>query len=226
LTRKQIQEKWAKIFKKRATTRKLVKKLAYQRAQRYEREYKKLDRVLITKRRQARATGSFYVDPEPKIALVVRIRGIMGVSPKVKKILRLLRLRQIHNARLVKLTPPMSKMLKLVEPYVTYGYPTLKTIQMLVYKRGYASVRGQRLRITDNAIIHKHLKGYNVVCMEDIIHELYTCGKNFKWVNKFLWPFKLNSPRGGYVKKRVHFTEGGDAGNREQYINKLIRKMI
>jgi len=226
LTKKEIQDKWSIIFKKREKARDIVHKLAFQRAQRYDQEYKKAERDLISKRRQARATGSFYVDPEPKIALVIRIRGIMGVSPKVKKILRLLRLRQLHTATFVKLTPPMSKMLKLVEPYVTYGYPSLKTVNRLIYQRGFASVRGQRLRITDNAIIHKHLKGHNVVCMEDVIHEIYTCGKNFRWVNKFLWPFKLNSPRGGYIKKRVHFTEGGDAGNREHYINKLIRKMI
>jgi len=225
-SRKEIVEKWNAIYKKQGQDRKKMRALAYKRAKRYEREYQKSERDLITKRRQARATGSFYVDPEPKIAIVVRIRGIMGVSPKVKKILRLLRLRRLHSATFVKLSHPMSKMLKLVEPYITYGYPNLKTVQTLVYKRGFASIRGQRLRISDNQIIHNNLKNYNVSCIEDVIHEIYTCGKNFKWVNKFMWPFKLNSPRGGYIKKRVHFTEGGDAGNREHYINKLIRKMI
>jgi len=174
----------------------------------------------------ARNSGNFFVEPEPKIAIVVRIRGIMGVSPKVKKILRLLRLRQLHNATFVKLSPPMSKMLKMVEPYIAYGYPNLKTVRSLLYKRGFATVKGQRQRIVDNIIIHKNLKRYNVICLEDIIHELYTCGPNFKYVNKFMWPYKLNPPRGGFIKKRVHFTEGGDAGNREHYINKLIRRML
>jgi large subunit ribosomal protein L7e len=199
---------------------------AYTRARKYEKEYNEADRELISKRRQARNQGQFFVEPEPKIAVVVRIRGIMGVSPKVKKILRLLRLRQLHNATFVKMTPPMAKMLKLVEPYIAYGYPNLKTVRSIIYKRGYASVRAQRLRIIDNDIIKKHLKQFNVICMEDIVHEIFTCGPNFKFVNKFLWPFKLNPPRGGFVKKRVHFTEGGDAGNREQYINKLVRRML
>jgi len=79
----------------------------------------------------------------------------MGVSPKVKKILRLLRLRQLHNATFVKMSPPMAKMLKLVEPYVAYGYPNLKTVRSIIYKRGFASVRAQRLRIVDNEIIKK-----------------------------------------------------------------------
>ena len=28
-------------------------------------------------------------------------------------------------------------MLKLVQPYVTYGYPSLKTVRELIYKRGF-----------------------------------------------------------------------------------------
>lgn len=43
--------------------------------------------------------------------------------------------------------------------------------------------------------------------------------------NNFLWPFKLNSPRGGIDKKRLHYVEGGQAGNREDKINALIRRM-
>jgi large subunit ribosomal protein L7e len=31
-------------------------------------------------------------------------------------------------------------LLKLVEPYVAWGYPTLETVRELVYKRGFANV--------------------------------------------------------------------------------------
>jgi len=226
LSKKQLSSAWKNYLKKGKKHRKRLRLQAYNRAKKYEKEYRDAEKSLIHKRRLARNSGNFFVEPESKIAIVIRIRGIMGVSPKVKKILRLLRLRQLHNATFVKLSPPMSKMLKLVEPYVAYGYPNLKTVRSLLYKRGFATVRGQRLRIVDNELINKHLKRYNVICMEDIIHELYTCGTNFKYVNKFMWPFKLNPPRGGFVKKRVHFTEGGDAGNREHYINKLIRRIL
>lgn len=61
--------------------------------------------------------------------------------------------------------------------------------------------------------------------MEDLIHEIYTVGPHFKEVNNFLWPFQLSCPKGGFVKKRIHFIEGGDAGNRQEKINELIRKM-
>ena len=60
--------------------------------------------------------------------------------------------------------------------------------------------------------------------MEDLIHEIYTIGKCVKEANNFLWPSKLSSPQGG-MKKKTHFVEGGDAGNREDQINRLFRRM-
>jgi len=61
--------------------------------------------------------------------------------------------------------------------------------------------------------------------MEDVIHEIYTVGPHFKEANNFLWTFKLSSPLGGFTKKGIHFAEGGDAGNRAEYINDLIERM-
>lgn len=117
-------------------------------------------------------------------------------------------------------------MLRLVEPYVTWGYPSLKTIRDLVYKRGYGKVNVQRVALTDNEIIEEALGEYGIICIEDIIHEIYTCGPHFKEVTNFLWPFKLNAPRGGMNKKRTHFNEGGAAGNREELINQFVKQVI
>ena len=64
-----------------------------------------------------------------------------------------------------------------------------------------------------------------IICVEDLIHEIYTVGPAFKAATNFLWPFKLSSARGGMDRKRVHYVEGGQAGNREDKINALIRRM-
>merc|ERR1711991_11706 len=69
---------------------------------------------------------------QAKLAVVMRIRGIAKVAPKQRKVLQLLRLRQIFNCVLVKLNKPMENMLRLVEPYIAYGYPSLKTVRALV----------------------------------------------------------------------------------------------
>lgn len=59
---------------------------------------------------------------------------------------------------------------------------------------------------------------FGIICVEDLIHEILTVGPHFKEANNFLWPFKLKAPLGGLKKKRNHYVECGDAGNREDYI--------
>merc|ERR1711924_525138 len=42
---------------------------------------------------------------------------------------------------------------------------------------------------------------YGIMCMEDLIHEIYTVGPHFREANNFLWPFKLRPAKGGQAKK-------------------------
>ena len=205
--------------------RKAARKEIFKRAESYVREYRQMERSLINARRLAKDGNNFFLEPEPKLLFVVRIRGIIGVDPKTRKILRLLRLRQINNGVFVRINNAIMKMIRLVEPYVAYGYPSLKTVRELIYKRGCAKFNAQRIPITNNDIIRKKLGKKGIICIEDIVHEIYTVGPRFKSVNKFLWPFKLNNPRGGFKDKTKHFQEGGDAGNREKYINELVQRM-
>jgi len=108
---------------------------------------------------------------------------------------------------------------------LSWGYPNPKSVNELIYKRGYGKINKKRIALTDNALIAPSLGKYGIICMEDLIHEIYTVGKHFKEANNFLWPFKLSFPQAGMKKKTIHFVEGGDAGNREDQINKLIRRM-
>ncbi|KAM5156875.1 large ribosomal subunit protein uL30 [Mantella aurantiaca] len=205
--------------------RKEKRKVIYKRAESYYKEYRQMYRREVRLARMARKAGNYYVPGEAKLAFVIRIRGINGVSPKVRKVLQLLRLRQIFNGTFVRLNKASINMLRLVEPYIAWGYPNLKSVKQLIYKRGYLKIKKQRIPLTDNSRIEQYLGKHNIICVEDLIHEIYTVGKNFKAANNFLWPFKLSSPRGGMKKKTTHFVEGGDAGNREDQINRLIRKM-
>ncbi|KAK3009195.1 hypothetical protein RJ639_014376 [Escallonia herrerae] len=179
--------------KKNAENRKLI----FNRAKLYAKEYDEQQKELIQLKREARLKGGFYVSPEAKLLFIVRIRGINAIDPKTKKILQLLRLRQIFNGVFLKVNKATMNMLHRVEPYVTYGYPNLKSVKELIYKRGFGKLNKQRTALTDNSIE----------------------------ANNFLWPFKLKAPLGGLKKKRNHYVEGGDAGNREDYINELIRRM-
>ncbi|RZC51920.1 hypothetical protein C5167_020341 [Papaver somniferum] len=207
--------------KKNSESRKLI----YKRAEQYAKEYVEQERELIRLTREAKLKGGFYVNPEPKLLFIVRIRGINAMDPKTKKILQLFRLRQIFNGVFLKVNKATLQMLQRVGPYVTYGYPNLKTVKELIYKRGYGKLNKRRTALTDNSIVEQGLGKYGIICVEDLIHEIMTVGPHFKQANNFLWPFKLSAPLGGLKKKRNHYVEGGDAGNREGYINKLVRRM-
>merc|ERR1712188_317589 len=199
------------------------RKVIFKRAEKYVEEYRqqRLDEIRL--RREAKKAGNFYVPAEPKLIFAVRIRGINGVSPKVRKVLQLFRLLQINNGVFVKINKATLNMIHIIEPYVAWGYPNLKSVKALIYKRGYAKINKQRIPITDNSIIEKALGSKDIICVEDIINEIFTVGPHFKAVTNFLWPFKLNTPTGGWKKKGNHYVEGGDYGNREDHLNALLR---
>jgi len=202
------------------------KRNLFVRAEKYVREYRAREQDLLRMKRQARKNDNFYVEDEPKLAFVMRIRGINGVHPQPRKVMQLFRLRQINNGVFVKLNKATLNMLRIAEPYIAWGVPNLKSVRELVYKRGYGKVDKQRIPLTDNAIIEKVLGDKDVLCMEDLIHEIFTVGNNFKSASNFLWPFKLNTPRGGWRRKYNHYNDGGDFGFRGDKINALLRKMI
>jgi len=213
-----------RLTAKRAS-RKASRKAIFKRAEGYVKEYRTKERDLIRFRRQAKNSGNLFVPDEPKVLFVVRIRGINRMAPKTRKILQLLRLRQVHNGVFLKANKATLTMLRMVEPYVTYGEPSLKSVTDLIYKRGAGKQNKRRIPLQDNSVISQVLGKHGIICVEDIIHEIFTCGPKFKEVNNFLWPFKLSSPLGGFKQIRRHVAEGGDAGNRRELINKLIKQM-
>lgn len=117
--------------------------------------------------------------------------------------MQLLRLLQINNGVFVKVTRATEQMLRLVEPYVAYGYassfiilfalynplysePNLKSVRELIYKRGYGKVNKQRIPLSNNSVIEETLGKYDILSVEDLVHEIFTAGPNFKQVRRRL----------------------------------------
>ncbi|KAL4682348.1 hypothetical protein H8959_001903 [Pygathrix nigripes] len=122
----------------------------------------------------------------------------------------------------VKVTPQNLKMLRIVEPYVTWGFPNLKSIRELILKRGQANVKNKTIPLTDNTVIEEHLGKFGVICVEDLMHEIAFPGKHFQEISWFLCPFHLSVARHA-TKNRVDFLkEMGTSGYRGEHINQLI----
>ncbi|PVU85584.1 hypothetical protein BB559_004076 [Furculomyces boomerangus] len=212
-----------------ATTKKekaVKRKVIFKRAEQYVKEYRDKEKAVVEHKRNAKRIGDFFIPAQAKLTFVIRTKGVNNIPPKPRKILQLMRLLQINNGVFVRLTKATKQMLQIINPYVTFGEPNLKSVRELIYKRGYGKVNGQRIPLSDNAIIEQNLGKFGIICIEDLVHEIFTVGPNFKQANVFLWPFKLSSPNGGWTgKKSRHFIDSGSFGEREEKINNLIRQM-
>jgi large subunit ribosomal protein L7e len=219
------------LEKKRNKSFKIIQKTKLKKIEDYIKDNFKKKNLILLENRIAKKNDKFILSDKSKVIFAIRIRGINGVSPKAKKILELLRLNQINNGVFLKLNNATSQMLKKIEPYIAYGYPSLKNIKNLIEKRGYGKIgkrgRWQRIFLSGDQIIDHGLKKIGISTLKQIINEISTCGPKFKEVNNFLWPFQLKSPKKGYanIGKTKHFIEGGAYGNWEDSINSLIKKM-
>jgi len=159
--------------------------------------------------------------------IIIRISGSWNrVANDIKSLLLKLKMKRLYSALILKYDKQTFKLITLIEPYITWGYINKTSITDLIYKRATYFGNDQTLVPLDNTIIENNLGNLNLVCIEDIIHELASCGKSFKEVVNFLGFFLL-SPT-DEIKKKIHLKveKGGSQGFRGDKINELLKKMI
>lgn len=177
---------------------------------------------------QARTLHSFkfQISDDSKIALVIRVKSDKWACRKVKILLTLLRLRTVNSAVFLEITPLTKQMLSILEPYLVWGFPNLKTIRDLIAKRGSARVNKCRVPLSDNIVVEDNLGQYNLICVEDLINEIFTVGPHFKEATKFLWPFQFQPMKQRYSKSEQASIGDGQFGFRGTKVNEFIEKWI
>lgn len=152
-----------------------------------ERDSKRMRRVIMK--------NNFFekvVDEEdPKLLVVMHHRAHKVASKECSLILTSLGLNRLHNTVLLKNNTESLALLKLIEPYVVYGYPTIQTVRDLIFKHGFLKINGKRTAINSNKLIEDHLGEHGCICIEDIVHDLFTVSDNFKHVRSLLLPFAV-----------------------------------
>ncbi|NXY85389.1 RL7L protein, partial [Alcedo cyanopectus] len=201
------------------------KQIQFKRLEAFVRDSWRRHRDDVRLRRMEQRAGPVAPPEEHRLAFVVRIMDIKGVSRRVRRVLELLRLRKNFTGVFVKLTPLSLKMLRIVEPYVAWGHPNLKSVRELILKRGQAKINKKKMPLTDNMMIEEHLGDCGIICLEDLIHEIYSGGKHFRKVTNFLWPFHLSVARHASRNKVGFLKEMGKPGCRGEAINQLIRQL-
>ena len=138
-----------------------------------------------------------------------------------------LRLCRLHQAVFMRLTDENKALLSLVEPYVIYGYPSANTVRELVFKYGFINFEGKKSNLNSNTKIETVFGEDGIICVEDIIHEIFTCGAKFNQVARALYPFCLPNPREGWVgQKGLKVQKGGIAGCRGDDINEVLKSIL
>ena len=137
---------------------------------------------------------------------VVRIRGSINVTQKIKTAFDLLRLYNKNYCVVLKGAPTVMGMINKIKDYVTWGEINSETYKLLVEKRG------------------KEYKGREKDSKGKITYSNFIVvdGKKYKPF------FRLNPPRKGYGRKgiKIAFKVGGALGYRGEKINDLLKRMI
>lgn len=227
----QFAEKTKALAAKEKTDAKKAKEIS-ERAAKADEARKAIAKKNAADAAKAEKEGLLYQEPEGKVLLVVRIKGTNNVAPKPRKALELLRLRKMNSAVFVRLNKSTLNLLRICQPWITYGVPTTDMIRNLIYKRGHVrtGVMGHytNVRIQGNEIVEQVLGKHGIIGIEDLVTEIADAGEHFTAANRALAPFRLSNPSGGFKKKKKdQFTEmqGGECGDRGHYINALVDRM-
>lgn len=152
-----------------------------------ERDSKRMKRALVNPRFFQNVSAD-----DPKILVVMRHRAHRVANKECAQILNSLGLGNLLNAVLLKNSPESLALLKIVDPYVCYGYPSIQTVRELIFKHGFLRIDGKKTAINSNKLIEEHLGDQGCICIEDVVHDLFTVSDNFKNIRKFLLPFKVS----------------------------------
>jgi large subunit ribosomal protein L30 len=143
-----------------------------------------------------------------ELMVVVRIRGIRNIKPRIKRTLELLRIEKPNHCVVVDTSPQTMGMLNLVKDYVAYGQVTEDTLFSLLQKRGEKG--SKRLA---NTMSEAELKGIVKSVM------------NGAPVRDYADPvFRLHPPKRGLKNIKLAYPLG-ELGARDD-INSLIKRMV
>ncbi|MDO8633951.1 MAG: 50S ribosomal protein L30 [archaeon] len=150
---------------------------------------------------------------------VIRIRGTVNVSPKIRKTLEVLRLYKPHHAVLVDEKTTSRKMVVLAKDYVAFGEIKPETLSELLAKRG---------RVAGNKKISvEKLKEIGAKDFSDLAGILMDGRKKLSEIG-IKEVFRLNSPKKGFRRAGIKqaFRAGGNLGYMGGEINVLLGKMM
>ncbi|KAI8878651.1 ribosomal protein L30p/L7e, partial [Backusella circina FSU 941] len=228
VNQKAAAEKALKKDQLRKTKKTQLKKTKFKRADEFVRDHRTVEKQGSRLRvlNQGKLKKSNKVKGTDKLLFVVRIKTEHAIHPNLLKTLKKYRLSKMNQGGFVVYNDKTKQDLQKIEPFVSYGVPSLKTVRDLIVKRGATLIKGVRTPLSDNMLIEERLGEHGIICLEDIIHEIVSKSDNFEVVSKFLVPFELNNPVKGWRHQKLKdLTDREDGNDDQDDINKLVEAM-
>ena len=151
---------------------------------------------------------------------VIRIRGQVGINPRIKDALKSLRLYKKNYCIVVPNTPSYLGAIKKVKDFTTFGEIDKTTFTKLLQKRG--KLAGNK-PLTDN-----YLKSKLNIDIKTFVEDFFAFKRELRDIPGFKLFFRLHPPVGGFERAGIKkaYAVGGALGYRGKDINKLIGRMI
>ncbi len=156
------------------------------------------------------------------LLVAIRIRGTVGLKPKIKYTLQSLRLLKRYNAILLWDDSEVVGMLRIAKDFITWGEIDEENIELMLEKRG--RVEGNK-KLT-NQFVKEKLGSSSI---GDLSKDLWNSKITFKrlWEAGLKPVFRLHPPKGGFRKTvKRSFKSEGELGYRGGDIGKLLTKMV
>jgi len=155
---------------------------------------------------------------EKKSLLVIRIRGTINVSKKEEDTLRMLRVDRNNYATIIDNRPDYMGMLQKAKDWITWGEPTVETVETILKKRGQAP--GDR-KLTEEYIKELGFEGFN-----DLAEKLVNCEVSINQIEGIKPFFRLHPPKKGFKRSvKRPYRNSGELGYRGEAINELALRM-
>ena len=159
-------------------------------------------------------------DVKNVLLAVIRVRGDVNKSHKIKDTFSLLRLHKKNHLVLVPATESIKGMLFKVKDFIAFGMIDKPTLVALLKSKG--KLIGKK-PIDEDFI--KNVLGYEG--FEDLADKLLSLDLKYQDLEKIVPVFRMHPPRGGFLKGiKVQFTQGGALGFHGKKINDLINRMV
>lgn len=186
---------------------------------------KQMDRNRIKHSKKKFPKGPKRVGGGCKTIIACR-NGRSGGCIETKATLKKLGLGDKNTMIFLPNTPDVAAKLLTCKPFCYWGKISYKSLMNIVHKKAMfrsPESPGEKVLLSDNTLIEKHLGDVGVLCTEDLAHTLWTNDQNFEAVTKRLWPIRIGEIRktSGLIKE-TGFTQGNLQDAMDMKLTKLL----